>query len=267
MWVKRMLFQKGFNSKKGNVIAAVGMGLTIIGAVLALAVFGFTFGTACLIGVGVFFVVYGMTFTTTLNINVNLKLLMAQRVLSCILLLGLISFIGIEILIFESQKSDNNVQADYAIILGAGIQGEKPSVTLRRRLDRGVEYLNANPNAKVVTSGGFGEGTTVSEAEVMKRYFIMQGINESRIIKEEPSTTTDENLKFTKQLLTRLTGREVQDILIITSDYHMCRAKYIASRYYSKAYGISSETPTTVRVNYAVREYVAVLKMMVLGAL
>ena len=143
-------------------------------------------------------------------------------------------------------------------------QGEEPSITLKRRLDKSIEYLNTNPNTKIVASGGFGKGTAVSEAEVMRRYFQARGIYESRIIKEDRSTTSDENLKYTKELLISLNGEEIKNILIITSEYHMFRAKHMASRYYSNVYGVCSETPTTVMINYAIREYMAVLKMLIL---
>ena len=262
-----MLVRRSFNSKIGRGLITIGVGFTAIGVVLTLAAFGITFGTSCLIVMGLFLIIYGMTFTTTINGKLNFKLLLANRILSLLLLLGLVSFIWIETLILQSQKSDDNVKVNYAVVLGAGIQGEEPSITLKRRLDKSMEYLNANPNTNIVASGGFGKGITVSEAEVMKRYFLAHGIDESRIIKEEQSTTSDENLKYTKKLLTSLNGEEPQSILIITSEYHMFRAKYMAFRYYSNVYGISSETPTTVMINYAIREYIAVLKMLTLDAL
>jgi uncharacterized SAM-binding protein YcdF (DUF218 family) len=97
----------------------------------------------------------------------------------------------------------------------------------------------------------------------MKRYLIAHGIDESRIIKEESSTTSNENLKYTKRLLTSIYGEAVPEILVITSDYHMFRAKQLANRYFSKVYGMSSETPITVMLNYAIREYLAVIKMLI----
>jgi uncharacterized SAM-binding protein YcdF (DUF218 family) len=61
-----------------------------------------------------------------------------------------------------------------------------------------------------------------------------------------------------------LCGEDAPEVLIITSDYHMFRAKHIAERYYSKVYGISSEAPSRVMINYAIREYLAVLKILML---
>lgn len=248
----------------GVYLIAIGVGSAVIGLILSLIVFKITFGTGCLMVSGVFLFIYGMSFTTTKNDKLNIKLLLLQRLLSGILFIGLVSFISIEILIFQSLKLSDETQVKYAVILGAGVKGEEPSATLKRRLDTGLEYLNKNPNTKIIASGGLGKEATLTEAEVMKRYLIAHGIDASRILKEEKSTTSDENLRYTKELLTSLYGEDAPEILIITSDYHMYRVKHIAERYYSKVYGIPSETPNLVMINYAIREYLAVLKMLML---
>lgn len=257
-----MLVRRNLNSKIGLGLVTIGVGFVMIGMVLAFNVFGITFGTFSLITSGLFLILYGMSFGTFVNKNLNYKLLLLNRILSLLLVIGLVSFIWIETLVFQSLKSNDNVRVNYVVVLGAGIQGEEPSLTLKRRLDKSIEYLSANPNSTIIASGGFGKEVTISEAEVMKRYLIAHGISESRILKEEKSMTSDENLRYTKLLLTQLYGAEVPTILIITSDYHMFRAKHIAYRYYPVVYGISSETPRAIMINYAIREYLAVLKML-----
>lgn len=252
------------NSKIGVYLIAIGGGFAVIGLILSLIVFGITFGTGCLMVSGVFLIIYGMSFITTKNVRLNIKLLLLQRLLAGVVLIGVVSFISIESLIFQSLKSNDKAEVKYAVILGAGVKGEEPSATLKRRLDTSIDYLNKNLNTKIIASGGLGKEATLTEAEAMKRYFIAHGIDESRILKEEKSTTSDENLKYTKELLTSLYDEDVPEMLIITSDYHMFRAKHIAERYYAKVYGISSETPSTVMINYAIREYLAVLKMLML---
>ena len=255
---------KNYNSKISAYLLVVGGCFAGVGILLSLLVIGITFGTGCLMGIGVFLIIYGMTFKTTQNDALNVKLLWIQRFLSGLLLIGVISFVVIESRIFQSLKSNYNAEVKYAVILGAGVKGEEPSATLKRRLDTSIDYLNKNSNTKIIVSGGLGKDAKLTEAEVMKRYFIAHGIAETRILKEEKSTTTDENLQHTKQLLINLYGEDEQEILIITSDYHMFRAKEIAKRYYAKVYGISSETPSAIRINYAIREYLAVLKMLIL---
>lgn len=257
-----MKFVRQWVSKGFINFILMGIGITIIGILLAAFVFGLTFGTAGIITVGLILSVYSFTLIQTGNEKLSLTFLITRRLISISILLVLTSFICIEVLIFQSIKSNDNVNVKYAVVLGAGIDGEQPSLTLRRRLDSSIKFLNENPDAKLIASGGFGAGLRVSEAEVMKRYLIEQGINEERILKEERSKTSDENLKYTRALLRELNGEQLQDILVITSDYHMFRAKLIASRYFSQVYGMASNTPTTIMINYSIREYLAVLKLL-----
>jgi len=259
------MFGRRFSiSKVGTSLIAIGGTIAFVGLLLALFVYGLTFGTASMVTIGLFLSFYGITFAATANKKLGLLFVLMRVLCSIILILGVVSFIYIEALIFQSLKSNDNVNIKYVVVLGAGIQGEQPSLTLSRRLDKSVEYLNVNPDAQIVVSGGFGSKATISEAEVMKRYFVAHGIDEVRIFKEERSTTSDENLKYTQELLSSINGNKPQEILVITSDYHMFRAKHIAGKYFSKVYGIASETPTAIMINYAVREYLAVLKLLAL---
>lgn len=257
-----MKFPIQFMSKRSRMIAVGGIATTIIGLVLAVLIFGLTFGTVGIIVVGMMLFVYGATFIEVKSGKIRLIFLLLRRLIFVGIIIGCVSFIYIEGRIFQSMKSNDDVDVKYAVVLGAGIDGEKPSLTLKRRLDSGIKFLEEHPSAKLVVSGGFGSGLRISEAEVMKRYLIERGINEGRILKEEKSATSDENLNYTQVLLRDRDGDQLQDIVIITSDYHMFRAKVIASRYFSRVYGISSDTPLSIMINYSVREYLAVLKLL-----
>lgn len=76
------------------------------------------------------------------------------------------------------------------IVLGCKVYGEHASRSLRERLDAALIYLEENPNSQCIVSGGMGEGEKISEAECMYRYLTKKGINSSRIIKEDKSTST-----------------------------------------------------------------------------
>lgn len=256
----------GVNSAIGAKLLLAGGSMAMLGLLLAAGVFGITFGTAGLIVAGLFLFVYGMTFQTSANRNLNFVLSLTRKLLSIVLMLGLVSFVGIEALILRAAKSDDRMNLQYAVVLGAGIQGDQPSLILKRRLDRSIDYLNANPGAEIVVSGGLGPGTSITEAEVMKRYLVAQQVDEARILKEEKSTTSEENVRFSQQLLSSVHGEPPPAVLIITSDYHMFRAKRIAGKYYSEVYGLSAATPVTTMINYAVREYLATLKMLVISS-
>ncbi|WP_207666024.1 YdcF family protein [Thermohalobacter berrensis] len=174
-----------------------------------------------------------------------------------------VSFMLIEGLIITSIKSDENFKVKYLLILGAGLRGEEPSLTLMTRLNRGLEYLERNPKTKVIVSGGQGPDELITEAEAMKRFLIKNGIEENRIIKEEKSTSTYENIIFTKKILDKEEGKKKHDIMIVTSDYHLFRAKYLAYLNGFNPYVLSAKTPRFLIVTYFIREYFAIIKSLI----
>ena len=108
------------------------------------------------------------------------------------------------------------------IVLGCKVYGEHASRSLRERLDAALIYLEENPNSQCIVSGGMGEGEKISEAECMYRYLTKKGINSSRIIKEDKSTSTRENLRFSKKIMEE--KGLGNNIAIATSEYHQYRA-------------------------------------------
>ena len=90
---------------------------------------------------------------------------------------------------------------DYLIVLGAGVYGEEPSPALRSRTETAIRYLEENPGAKAVLSGGQGPGEAITEAECMARLMEAEGIAPYRLVKEEHSTTTAENIKNSYELI------------------------------------------------------------------
>ena len=90
---------------------------------------------------------------------------------------------------------------DYIIVLGAHVNGTKLTLALLERVRRALLYLEENPGTKAVLSGGRGDGEQISEAEAMYRYLTEHGIAAERLIKEEQSTNTKENLDFSLRLI------------------------------------------------------------------
>lgn len=176
--------------------------------------------------------------------------------------LFLLSFIAVEgFILYELEKSKdvNAEEIDVVIILGAGLKGEIPSKTLISRLEAGRAFLLENKELPVVVSGGQGEGESIPEAEAMGRYLKEHGISEERIIYEKASTTTYENLRNSKEILHEL-GMKKPSVLIVTSDYHVVRAKMIADELALDSHGLAGKSPFLVKVNYFIREYFAIVK-------
>lgn len=193
------------------------------------------------------------------RLNKNLK-----RLLNVLLVIFIISFIIIESLIIGANIKSDMKRPDYMIVLGAGLKGEKLSLTLLKRMEKTVEFMKENPDVKAVVSGGQGFDEVISEAEAMKRYLVKHGIDENRVIKEDKSTSTMENFKFSKEKLERITGKKIDEAVVVTNEFHMMRARMIAERNGIKTYPLTCRTPYSVMANNFIREYFAVIKSYLL---
>lgn len=214
--------------------------------------------------VGVIFLLMGMMWD--LDISKKFKFVREGKVICLILTtVLLISFIGIESSIIYYGSNKRMRESEYLIILGAGLRGQRMSLTLTQRMYKSLEYLKKYPNTKVIVSGGIGPGEEITEAEAMKRFLVSNGINEKQIIKEEGSTSTAENFKYTRQKLSELDNRMDIKVSIITTNFHMFRAVFLAKRAgFEEIYTVSSEIHFLLIPNYYVREYFAVIKSFLL---
>ena len=147
------------------------------------------------------------------------------------------------------------------VVLGSGTPGGKVSPVLAARLELAFERAQANPEALVVVSGGLDLNASRSEAEVMGDDLRARGLPPARIAQEERSTSTAQNLAFSRDLLERhgiLVARDPVDL--VTSDFHAPRARWIAQRAgYAQPRAVGAATPLYVRYNAWLREYFAVL--------
>jgi len=146
------------------------------------------------------------------------------------------------------------------IVLGAKVNGSEPSLMLRRRLDKAVIYMNQNPDAICVVAGGQGPNEDYPEAQVMGDYMERHGIARDRIIREDKSTSTAENFKFSAVLLEErgLSGRPV---VTVTDTFHQLRAYIYAKAAIPEAEGycaVNSLTPWGLVPAYWVRELMGI---------
>lgn len=187
-----------------------------------------------------------------------------RRVLQGGILLLFSSFLLIEGLLLWNTKDQVPAQPNYLVILGAGLNGDKLSWTLWERMDKGLGMLLENPGMKVVVSGGQGPGESITEAEAMRRFLLEHGIAKERIFKEEKSTSTMENFRYSREILEQLNYNSAEPVVVITNDFHMFRAKILARRNGLDPVGVPSPTPWYLRPNAYLREYFAVVKSLVL---
>jgi len=169
-------------------------------------------------------------------------------------------------IIMTARRDMSIISADAVIILGAGVNGTRPSLTLRTRLDAALDYLEQHPDIPVVLSGGQGSGEEITEARCMYDYLTERGVDPERLLLEEASTSTAENFAFSRPLLVEAGVDPEEDwIAFVTNDFHICRAGLLAAREkYELAFGIPAELPWLyLELNYYIRESFALVKTLI----
>lgn len=144
------------------------------------------------------------------------------------------------------------------IVLGAQVIGDQPSKMLRLRLDTACEYLRAHPLSQVICAGGSANAHTPTEAQVMRQYLIDNGIQKERIHLEESSRNTEQNLRFSAQILRKQALPE--QVVIATDGFHQYRAAIYARRQGLAPAALSAPTPWGLAPSYWVREWFALTK-------
>ncbi len=183
------------------------------------------------------------------------------RVVSIIFIVCMVVFLGVfgtaEGFIIKNAVQKPEKNANYLVVLGARVNGTRITLNLKYRLDVALDYLSENKGTKVVVSGGQGKGEEITEAKAMSDYLIKNGIKKERIILEDKSKNTNENLKFTAELIGSKTGK----VVIVSNDFHIYRAKCIAKKMgYTNVSGASAKTKPITIANSFVREAFAVVK-------
>lgn len=146
---------------------------------------------------------------------------------------------------------------NYIVVLGCGIRGREVTPLLASRIDRGIGLLQHNPHAQMILSGGQGPGEEIPESEAMAAYAVQKGVDRNRIIMEQKSVSTEENLLFSKELM----NREKPKIAIVTTAYHVFRALILARKQGMKCVGFGAKTKWYFTLNALIREFVGYLSL------
>lgn len=146
---------------------------------------------------------------------------------------------------------------DAIIVLGSGIFGETVPPLLKGRINKGIELLNKNPGAVLILSGGQGKGEDIPESVAMGRYAISQGVDPGRILLEQNSLNTEQNLLYSSELFPENTKR----IAIVTTNYHVFRALLLAKSLKIPAKGFGSGTKWYFALNAMLREFAGYIRL------
>ena len=197
--------------------------LCLLGVVVLSIAYGFTVGNAvALVFAGFFIALY--------FIYPKLSPLWHKMTNAALLIAAL--FVAVMFVFIAVRGSKNTVtfNEDCVLVLGCGIRGETILPTLQLRLDKCVEYLQRNPSALVIVSGGQGRNEDISEAEAMKRYLVSKGIGAAQIVEENRSRNTEQNFQYSKELIDKHFSSTSFSVACITSNYHAYRAKKTAEK-------------------------------------
>lgn len=153
---------------------------------------------------------------------------------------------------------------DFIIIHGAGLlDGERVTPLLKRRIDKAVQAFqqSKNPHIRLIASGGQGSDEKISEAQAMYNYLVEHtDVPKEAIILEEKSTTTYENLLFSKEIGEQLI--ENPRFLFVTNDYHVFRTSTYARQIGMQGDGLGCSTASYYIPSAFIREYVAMCVKM-----
>lgn len=173
--------------------------------------------------------------------------------------LGIALILVLETLMMTAAYAKPEEDAELVIVLGCGIYPDgRLTLSLKNRLDAAYDYLIEHPDAACIVTGGQGDIEPIPEGVAMHSYLISRGIDETRVYAETKSTSTEENLSFSMDIIEKhnLSRR----IAIVTSDYHVFRASILAKRLGLDVYGIPSPTPLPVWLSSQARECMAIVK-------
>lgn len=154
---------------------------------------------------------------------------------------------------------------DYIIVLGAGLLGERVPPLLAARIDRGIALLGRNPSAVLLLSGGQGPGEALPEGRAMARYAIERGVEPSRVLIEDRSANTEENLRFSWEIICARSPSGARfrrpRVAVVTTAYHVFRALLLARKLRVRCIGFGAKTKWYFTLNAILREFAGYVKL------
>ena len=247
--------------RKGTVFFAAAAVCVVLAACLRFLFIGYRFSAICLCCAAAVLVFYGM-----LRRRRSKTAGILCAIVSAVLAAGFMLFLAAEIPVWTHAGSDEQTDAPYLIVFGAAVHGSTPSLSMRERLDAALGWIEAHPEGKVVVSGGQGANEELSEAEAMSRWLVDHGVARERILLEDDSTSSYENLLFSMRVIEDDGGDPSGPVALCSSEYHLYRLRMLGETFGCEPVMIAAKTGhITLRINYAVREAFAVWRIWLLG--
>ena len=177
-----------------------------------------------------------------------------MTILLVLLCLAVLAFSITGVVIMHGATADEG-EFDYLLVLGTVVDGTEPSPMLADRIQAAYDYLTAHPDTICIVSGGKGDEVNLSEAECMFNELTEMGINPDRIWMEDQATSTIENFQFSLALIKEKTGVRPEKLGVLSSEFHLFRARMFAQAEGVMPIAIPAKTTDTATfVQYFLRE-------------
>lgn len=184
-----------------------------------------------------------------------------------LLLVGVLVFGALEIIVLSGGRTQINGKPEIMVIFGCQVKPWGPSILLQDRLDTALEYLDEHPDMTVVVSGGKGPDEPTSEAQCMFDYLTKYGVDGERIIMEDKSSNTWQNIGNTLELMKSGKLEASGEFLLVSNDFHLTRIKMLWGRAWPGTYSVStlpapvSHFPSRIKMFF--REPLALVKSFI----
>ncbi len=150
------------------------------------------------------------------------------------------------------------------IVLGCQTRVDGPSVLLKDRLDKALDYWRAHPDVLIVTSGAQGDNEPTTEARAMADYLMENGVPEEQILLEDRSFSTVQNLRNSLAVLAEAGYDPDGDVAVVSNAFHMTRVRLLWGRMYGGQGRLSTlaapSSHVATRLKMYVREPLALVK-------
>lgn len=154
----------------------------------------------------------------------------AKTFLLVLLVTVVLCFCALEGVVLRTGKTEIHGDPGVMVIFGCQVKPWGPSVLLQDRLDTALNYLKDHPDTAVIVTGGKGDDERLSEAQCMYDYLTAHGVDGERIMMEDQSRNTWQNVNYTMDLLGEKGYSTTADLLAVSSDFHLARIRMLYGR-------------------------------------
>jgi vancomycin permeability regulator SanA len=166
-----------------------------------------------------------------------------KKIISAVICIGIIctvTVLGINFYVVKSSEKyilemkEAGEGYDCVLVLGCGVWGDRPSHMLEDRLLVGIELCKNGASEKLLMSGDHGSDE-YDEVNVMKKFATDRGLDSEDVFMDHAGFSTYESMYRARDIF------KAKKVLIVTQEYHLYRAIFVARRLGLDAYGVTSD--------------------------